>query len=161
MAIYCHVVARKKKQKKESQPPKEKKLHYGLYSRFTPVIHREYHDQDYVHKLSDEEKTWLARFNETHLYGRTRKDGKDLYPPTPEDVAEDRSSKKMREIYAENYVRRQDIHGNMRVMGKLYSIEFAERFQDDHKKLLTEGGTINYQEDYMISLLDEGKKHED
>lgn len=60
--------------------PKNKKFLHALNPRNIQKIHRELHDFDYLDKLSDEEKEFLARFIDETIASNWTHDGNDLYP---------------------------------------------------------------------------------
>ena len=51
----------------------------GLYPALTYKHQRWAHDQDYIDKLSPEEKAWLSKFNAEYHQNTFQRDGTDLH----------------------------------------------------------------------------------
>ena len=87
--------------KKKTENKKKKKKLWGLEVNTFPRYSKGYMDYDYVEQLSDEEKEWLATFNDEY-YGNTfRKSGKKLHE-------EDQDTK--RAIYRQTNERNRDMY---------------------------------------------------
>lgn len=78
-------------------------------------IHREYHDIDYLHKLSPAEREWIGRFMDEYYQSAFCNDGKDHYPPASIDPPE--WGPERQEIIRESNARRRCIHGKVREKG--------------------------------------------
>jgi hypothetical protein len=119
-----------------------------------PRIHQEYHDIDYAHKLSPEEKEWLSRFMDETLASRSCDDGDDHYS-SPED---------RRRIYTESNARRRDIYGVEKVRRRLRSLDrvaIEDSHSDDRWLALVDAfPTTNphLNEDALIAAIDSYKK---
>lgn len=68
-------------------------------------IHREYHDFDYLHKLSEEELEWMARFIDSELQSNTCSPGS--CPPEEHE--------EHKRLYRESNARRGDLQGQLRI----------------------------------------------
>ncbi len=105
-------------------------LKYNLFSK----IKQEYHDYDYLDKLSPEEKEWLSQFTEEYLGANLKpnkkhyKRKKNIHP-----------AKYNKEIFGANNSRNRDIHSISKVTGKLdFDIVETEDYE------VTEDDMIDY-----------------
>lgn len=146
---------KKKKRDLTSQP--------GLKKNLFSKIKQEYHDLDYVDKLSEEEKEWLSRFMEEDLGARLNHDGKKIY------------KKKLgkAECYRRNNQRNRDLYSLVQATGQLSvpengpegtqkSPENALVALIDYKdkiKILTEKEVIKYKDQLTEETLEFYIKH--
>jgi hypothetical protein len=90
---------------KEIKKPKRSKSKYpGLDKKLTTRIRREYADQDYIHLLNDEQKTWLSKFNEEELNTAFKNDGTDF----------NKTKEERKKIYDRNNTQNRCLLGNLR-----------------------------------------------
>ncbi len=115
-----------------------RKRPYGLAPRsFSPTV-RDQVDQDYVDKLSDEEREWLAKFNQAFYDGSFR-----AFPPAEESISSDTleegtwSPEERRVAYRANNARKRDAFGRARGVGSLTYAggADAEAFADEAQAL--------------------------
>lgn len=105
--------------------PNKRKLPYGLHPRSFSRVVRDQVDQDYVDKLSDEDKEWLAKFNQAFYDGNFKGEGK-----------EDWTTDQRRAAYRANNARKRDVYGRARGLGALaYSDTLDRESQSDEPDL--------------------------
>lgn len=108
--------SRKKRgpQKKSQRPNKrDREPNVGLSKGFFSRIKQEYHDYDYISKLSPEDAAWLSKFTEEDLGARFNHKGKKVY----RKVADKRAS------YSRNNARNRDTHSIAKATGTLDDID--------------------------------------
>lgn len=99
--------------KKTSGSQRDKEATPGLNRHFFSRIKQEYHDYDYIGKLSPEEAEWLSRFTEEDLGARFNHNGKKVY----------RKIKDKRASYSRNNARNRDVHAIAKATGTLDDID--------------------------------------
>lgn len=100
-------MSEKEKTKKENRRSKQK--YPALKPQYNLKIRYELFDQDYIHKLTDEEKEWLNRFNEEFNNANFNHKGEALH-----DTAELKKS-----CYDRNNARNRDVLAKARASGTL------------------------------------------
>jgi hypothetical protein len=86
---------------KKAFKARDKIRNVGLDGRKFSKIKQEYHDIDYVDKLSDEEKEWLSRFMEEDLGARFNHPGKKVYRKKADRIASfRRNNARQRDMYS-------------------------------------------------------------
>jgi len=103
-----------------------------------PRIRREYLDQDYIHKLNDEDKKWLSDFSEEWLGANFKHPG-ELIQKTDEE---------RKECYRRNSRRNRDITSIGNATGRIDSYENLK--YDIESKYANHNGF----EELMIAYLD-------
>lgn len=106
----------------------------GLNKKLHTKVRQELIDQDYIDKLSDEEKKWLSDFNEEYVAADFRHKGKKLH----------KRKTHIKEINASSHARRTDAYGLAKVNNMLKdetnvacAIEGRQRIEkDDTENLL-------------------------
>lgn len=79
-------------------------VYFGLRKAHAPYCYQSrFEEIDYLDKLTDKEKEWLARFNEMYVHGRRYKDRRAPYM----------AKAVRREIWVENAACRRDIYSQM------------------------------------------------
>jgi hypothetical protein len=86
----------------------------GLTKKTSLKIREELLDQDYIDKLSEEDKKWLNQFNEEWIHGRVYKSKDGCYKPKFHKTKRD----KKRENDANNS-RNRDAFGRAKIRGNL------------------------------------------
>ncbi len=86
--------------------------HNGLKKEFFSKIKQEYHDIDYVDKLSEQEKDWLSRFMNEDL-------GANLKENRESGKAINTDPKHIRDIWARNNARNADLYSKAKATGML------------------------------------------
>lgn len=87
------------KEKKENRRSKQK--YPALKPQYNLKIRYELFDQDYIHKLNDEEKEWLNRFNEEYNNANFNHRGNVLHDnPELKKSCYDRNNSRNRDILA-------------------------------------------------------------
>jgi len=110
----------------------------GLDKKYNLKIRQELIDQDYIDKLTDEEKDWLSRFNEEYVSANFQHKGKKLH----------KTKKQKRERYQANNKRNVDIFAVSKANEML-------RGEKDIKSVLDKSDTnASQHEDTMIALID-------
>jgi len=89
------------------------KPHYNLKTRYEEL------DYDYLDKLTDEEKDWLARFTEEYTHANFNHPGKKIH----------KTKQQRREIYSRNNARNRDILTRAKACGK--QVHFEDTRQDE------------------------------
>ena len=95
-----------KREKRSKKNPRDKKPFAALDISRNPRSRWEYMDQDYIDKLSPEDKDWLNKFQEEWLHACFKKE--DNLHTTDEQK---------REIYNRNNARNRDVLSNSRNIG--------------------------------------------
>ena len=94
---------------KDEKPKRTRKTepYPGLYPELHPRTRWEYFDQDYIDKLSPEEKQWLSNFNEEFVGGNFWHKNGDTIHTTPEHKTDcyRRNNSRNRDLYAINRTR--------------------------------------------------------
>ena len=94
---------------------------YGLYARNFPKPARWKVDQDYISRLSDDERRWLAQFHDEYYGG--------FFSPKREAL---HSTKELRrECYAANNATNADSYSIHEVSGRLFSSEELPLFEPE------------------------------
>lgn len=88
--------------------------HPGLSAQTTLKIRAELLDQDYYHKLSEEEAEWMNQFNEEYVNGRVYKSKDGSYKPK---FHKKKSERKL--VNDMNNARNRDAYSKAKTMGKL------------------------------------------
>jgi hypothetical protein len=117
------------------QTKREKTALRGLDRRLFSKIKQEYHDYDYVKKLSQEEREWLSNFTTEYL-GANLKEGRetgDVLHTDPDHI---------KDIWSQNNARNRDIYSRSKAQGIMDSYDPAE---DDH---------VDNPEDGIIAKID-------
>lgn len=138
----------KKTKKKKNRRAKVK--YPGLDKAVNARMRWEYMDQDYVDKLSPEEKRWLSNFNEEDLSGNFNHVGKKLY----------KTKKEQRECYARNNSRNRDIYSRAKGSGTLDYVSRPNVNKDSHAAGYETRQAIDH-EDVLIDLIDLKKSIEE
>lgn len=98
----------------------------GLDKTYTTRKRREYLDQDYIDKLSEEEKDWLNRFNEEYVNANMNHKGEKFHT-SEEDV---------KKIWGLNNAKNRDALATAREKGKLFQLpdiaNIVDRNSDEH-----------------------------
>lgn len=118
---------------------------------------QEYHDVDYVDKLNEKDKAWLANFMEEDLGARFNHDGKRIY----------KRKRDIKASYNRNNARNRDQYGIAKATGKAVDIPADQAYQYweenyvdvDYEDKLVEG--IDKNEAMPILSLDEVHKLKD
>jgi hypothetical protein len=113
---------------------------------YTNKIRREYLDQDYIDKLSPEEKKWLSTFNEEWL-GANFNHGEEVMHKTKEE---------RRAIYNRNNSRHRDLISQMRAQGKLLDSDKIHEMLE--KEELNTNIKADLYEDILIKIIDRKNK---
>ncbi len=127
---------------KTKKTRRSKHKYPGLVKQYTNKIRREYLDQDYIEKLSPDEKQWLSNFNEEWLGANFDHEGELLH----------KTKEERREIYGRNNSRNRDLIGQMNAQNKLLAT--------DKIKEMLEKEELNQQvnpaniEDALVDLID-------
>jgi hypothetical protein len=130
---------------KTKKTRRSKHKYPGLIKQYTNKIRREYLDQDYIDKLSPEEKKWLSNFNEEWLGANFNHGGEILH----------KKKEEKREIYNRNNSRNRDIIGQMNAQNKLIA---SDKIKDMlEKEELNQNVKPDAVEDALITLIDESK----
>jgi hypothetical protein len=131
----------------QKKKPRRNNVAYpGLDKSVNRRVIREYMDQDYVDKLSPEEKQWLSNFNEEWLSANFNHKGKKLH----------KTKAKKREIYNRNNARNRDLMSILKQRGHVNNPNNLALTIEE-----TQGTDNNNQEDVLIDLMDlstKGKK---
>jgi hypothetical protein len=129
--------------KEQGKKGRDKERFPGLKKHRFSRIKQEYHDIDYAHKLSEEEKEWLNSFMEEDLGARMNHTG-------PKLLAKDKEAQ--RESWRRNNSRNRDIYGQAKAQGRVLQLEpwFMEYVQDNEQERL---GLVD-NEALMNELLD-------
>lgn len=146
---------RKKKEtgKTSKDTPKKRKtkrsqLEFpGLVKGATSRIRQEYLDQDYIDRLSPQDKDWLNRFNEEWLGANFKHPGDTIHKT---DAAR-------KEIYNRNNARNRDLLGQLKAQNKLMNSEVVKEMLE--KEELTQNVTPDDIENVLIEFID--KMNED
>jgi beta-glucosidase/6-phospho-beta-glucosidase/beta-galactosidase len=133
---------------KTKKTRRSKHKYPGLMKQYTSKIRREYLDQDYIDKLSDEEKKWLSNFNEEWLGANFNHDGKVLH----------RTKEEKREIYNRNNARNRDLISQMNAQNKLVATDKVKEMLE--KEELHQHVNPESVEDALIMLIDEKRNEE-
>lgn len=139
-------LGKSKKRKKRKAQKRDLTNLPGLKKNLFSKIKQEYHDMDYIDKLSDKDKAWLSAFMEEDLGANLNHKGKKIY----------RKKDSKRECFRRNNQRNRDLYSLIRATGRIdYNItgDKIDKMLDDKQDL----DTTNPEES-MIELLDEGKK---
>lgn len=123
--------------KKPSNKKRNQTKTPGLEKRLFSKIKQEYHDIDYVDKLSDAEKKFMSTFMEEWLGARLNHSGKKMH----------RKKAERKRVFDMNNARQRDIYSLSKAQGML---EVPEQILE---------GTYNPEDD-LIELLDEAKQTE-
>lgn len=127
-----------RKKKKVSRKKRDAAKHPGLNKHFFSKIKQEYHDYDYINKLSDKEKDWLSNFTEEYLGANLKHKGKKLH----------KTDELRKDCYRKNNYRQRD----------LYSIKKATGNLDMEDKLIILEEPQENEEDRLIDLIDSGNE---
>lgn len=129
--------------KKKSKKTRRKQTKYpGLVKSVNRRVIREYMDQDYIDKLSPEEKQWLSNFNEEWLSANFDHEGETLH----------KSKKDQLEIYNRNNARNRDQVSILKQFGHINNTKnLAKTYEATQEKVLEK----NHVEDSMVALIDE------
>lgn len=139
----------KKPKKKEHRYAKQK--YPGLNPKYQVPVRRELFDQDYINKLSDDEKAWLDKFNQETIITNFNHKGKKLIT----------DSKKKNELYTENNKRNKDIFANSKAVNRLiytgvgYNSMTDKTFSEEYitsESLINHSDSNSY-EDYMLTMI--------
>lgn len=91
----------KRKVKKKTLKARDKIRNVGLDGRKFSKVKQEYHDIDYVDKLSDKDKAWLSSFMEEDLGARFNHPGKKIYRKKADRIASfRRNNARQRDMYS-------------------------------------------------------------
>jgi len=104
----------------KKQTKRSRTKYPGLEPSVNSKLRWEYMDQDYIDKLSDEEKQWLSNFMEEDLSGNFNHPGKKLY----------RSKEKRRACYGRNNSRNRDLYAIYRTRGMVGGIDDFTKEED-------------------------------
>lgn len=115
---------KKKKQKVKNDPKKkkvaikkrEKAKYPGLEKQLFSRIKQEYHDYDYIDKLSDAEKQWLSDFTGEWLGANLNDSGKKMH----------KSNKRRKQVFDMNNSRNRDIISHARAGGLLDDVSVLD-----------------------------------
>jgi truncated hemoglobin YjbI len=105
--------------KKKKQAPikkRERAVYPGLEKRLFSRIKQEYHDYDYVDKLSDKDKKWLSDFTSEWLGANLNDSDKKMH----------KSNKRRKQVFDMNNARNRDLLSNVKAGGlvdDVYSLE--------------------------------------
>jgi hypothetical protein len=66
--------------KKQRKSRRSNSKYPGLDKKLNLKIRQEIYDQDYINKLSDDEKRWLSSFNEEYINANFNHDGERIHP---------------------------------------------------------------------------------
>ena len=105
--------------KKAGRTRRDAAKYPGLNKSYFSRIKQEYHDIDYVNKLSEEEKEWLSSFMEEDLGARFNHKRKKIY----KKVGDKRAS------YRRNNYRNMDIYSNSKAANRLIDIAPDKAFE--------------------------------
>lgn len=129
-----------KKSPKKAKPRRSNVQYPGLNRAVNRRVVREYMDQDYIDKLSPEEKQWLSNFNDEWLTGNFNHEGKVLH----------KSAKKRKEIYNRNNARNRDTVSILKQRGHVNNTpNLAKTVEGTQEKL-----EKNHVEDAVIDIID-------
>lgn len=118
----------------------------GLMKDATSRIRREYLDQDYINKLSHEEKEWLSNFNEEWLGAKFNHQGEVLH----------KDKKEKREIYNRNNARNRCILSVAKARNQLVESEDLKSIlENEENRRNVNPDNI---EDALIEFIDSKKK---
>lgn len=92
---------------------KDKKKLHGLSGKTQKAVRKHMYDQDYIAKLSLEEKQWLDRFNREWNQADFSKPGKDLH----------RTKKEKKIVYDKNNANNRCQYSRSKARNVLYSLE--------------------------------------
>lgn len=134
------VAARNGRNKKKPAKKKKRDLTSlpGLKKNLFSRIKQEYHDLDYLDKLSDKDKLWLSKFMEEDLGARFNHSGSKVYRKKRDKI----------ESYRRNNQRNRDLYSLLKATGK-FNDTFTEGFLTD----LLEEETLS-PEDALIDYID-------
>lgn len=131
-------------QKKKIKTKRSRVKNAALIPRFNSKIRQPTIDQDYIDKLNDKEKEWLASFMEETNNANFNHGGKKHY----------KTKTKKREIYNANNARQRDIMSQQQAMGRLNEFnKETEAYLENE-----EAQSMSDIEDSLIDYID--KKHE-
>ena len=137
---------------KKRKKKKSKKL-WGLIPYTFPWSVREYIDQNYIEKLSLEEKQWLSKFNEEYYGNTIKKDGLHYKKAKTKDkrTKEYKEEAKMirREMYSKTNQRNRDVFTKGPKFTLGYDTLTTYSSQDLEQYAL---------EDSLIDMIDQKKK---
>ncbi len=126
--------------KKQKKSRRSQTKYPGLEKTVNRRVIREYMDQDYIDKLSPDEKQWLSNFNDEWLTGNFKhKDGKVLH----------KSWKHEKEIYDRNNARNRDLVSILKQSGAVNNSPNLAKLVDEGQKI-----EQNTTEDTLIKILD-------
>ncbi len=103
---------------KRKKPERSKKKYPNLKKQYNTKKRQDYIDQDYIDKLSDEEKAWLDKFNEEYVNAKFEKKGERY---TKNNLH--KGKKKRTDIYKDNYSRQNCLYNVAKTTKRLVSIE--------------------------------------
>lgn len=144
----------KNKSRRERQFPVREYRGYAKTNNGVLAVHRAYHDIDYMHKLSPEEKDWMGRFmNETLQTSFENKD-KDHYSK------EDMDARLVLE--QESRERRRCLYNDAAMQNKLTSIYGSGRvgFRGTYADISDELYGTDSPEDALIDAIDRKSEQE-
>ena len=98
-----------KKERKKGKNRRSLQLYPALKKEYNLVIRQDCFDQDYINKLSPDEKDWLNRFNEEYINANFKHKGRRLH----------RTKKLKRDCENRNNMRNRDIYGLAKRDGRL------------------------------------------
>lgn len=114
-----------------AKKPKKKrdvKQYPGLDRKLFSRVKQEYHDIDYAHKLSDDDKAWMSQFMEEHLGANLDEERLDnKYGNEP--FHNTRELRK--DCFDRNNARQRDIYGLNKATGTLDSFDKAIEYLED------------------------------
>jgi hypothetical protein len=118
---------------------RDKKKNPGLNKHLFSRVKQEYHDYDYIDKLSEKEKQWLSTFTEEYLGARLNHKNKKLH----------RTKKLKRDCFNRNNARQRDTYAIARATNALIYAEGP-----------VEPSDLYMSEDDIIELLDTERERE-
>lgn len=111
-------MSREKRKTKKKTSERSKQKHPNLKKQYNTKMRQDLLDQDYIHKLSDEEKEWLDRFNKEYVNASFEKTG-DRHSKNNLH----KGDKKRKEIYKENNKRRNCVYNIAKATKTLGSLD--------------------------------------
>lgn len=106
----------KKKKSLAHKKKRDSKKNPGLEKHLFSKIKQEYHDIDYIDKLSDEEKNWLSRFTEEDLGANIHHKGAKVYKKLHTKAGR-------KKIWDRNNQRNRDIYGRAKAAGMTLDLD--------------------------------------